>query len=94
VTDFAFTRVSTKVEPARHPKLELSTQSLLSRPYDSAKRTHCRFHIGPVRPLAEQLEIVFLNCRRDNTTLVPIMIKSLDVLTERLVSNSSRDNSI
>ncbi len=36
------------------------------------------------------LEIVFLNCRLDDTTLVPTMRKPFDILAEGLVSNLSR----
>jgi site-specific DNA recombinase len=40
------------------------------------------------------LEIVFLNCRLDDVTLVPTMRKPFDVLAEGLVSNLSRSDRI
>lgn len=40
------------------------------------------------------LEIVFLNCRLDDVTLVPTMRKPFDVLAEGLVSNLSRGDRI
>jgi DNA invertase Pin-like site-specific DNA recombinase len=40
------------------------------------------------------LEIVFLNCRLDDTTLVPAIRKPFDVLAEGLVSENSRGNGI
>ena len=36
------------------------------------------------------LEIVFLNCRLDDTTLVPTMRKPFDVVAEGFVSNLNR----
>ena len=38
------------------------------------------------------LEIVFLNCRLDDVTLVPTMRKPFDVLAEGLLSENSRDS--
>jgi len=40
------------------------------------------------------LEIVFLNCRLDDTTLFPTMRKPFDVLVEGLLVSSSRGNGI
>ena len=40
------------------------------------------------------LEIVFLNCRLDDVTLVPTMRKPFDVLAEGLISRNSRDDRI
>jgi site-specific DNA recombinase len=40
------------------------------------------------------LEIVFLNCRLEDATLVPTMRKPFDVLAEGLVSENSRDDRI
>ena len=40
------------------------------------------------------LEIVFLNCRLDDATLVPTMRKPFDVLVEGLLVSSSRDDRI
>ena len=40
------------------------------------------------------LEIVFLNCRLDDVTLVPTMRKPFDVLVEGLLSENSRGDRI
>ena len=40
------------------------------------------------------LEIVFLNCRLDDVTLVPTMRKPFDVLVEGLLSENSRADRI
>ena len=40
------------------------------------------------------LEIVFLNCRLDDVTLVPTIRKPFDVLAEGLLSENSRDDRI
>lgn len=40
------------------------------------------------------LEIVFLNCRLEDTTLVPTMRKPFDVLAEGLLTENSRDDRI
>ena len=40
------------------------------------------------------LEIVFLNCRLDDVTLVPTMRKPFDVLVEGLLSENSRAGGI
>jgi site-specific DNA recombinase len=40
------------------------------------------------------LEIVFLNCRLDDATLVPTIRKPFDVLAEGLISKNSRDDRI
>ena len=40
------------------------------------------------------LEIVFLNCRLDDVTLVPTMRKPFDVLAEGLISEKSRGERI
>jgi site-specific DNA recombinase len=40
------------------------------------------------------LEIVFLNCRLDDTNLVPTIRKPFDVLAEGLISKNSRGDRI
>ena len=70
------------------------TADLAAKVFELSQTLRSQWLIADYAAKRRILEIVFLNCRLDDVTLVPVMRKPFDVLAEGLLLKNSRADRI